>query len=403
MTTTTHDSSAPLSVDRDFVADHTVERDQRPIIADPTKFKVAIFGANVTTGQGGLNLAENTIKLGNWGEIQDLAQKADRYGVDGFIPIARWQGLSGPDRPWGRQYETFTWAAGLASATQNIQIFATCLIPFIHPVMAAKMIATVDHISGGRMGLNATAGYFKPEFKMFGVEIAEHDRRYDLADEWMTIVERLWAEEGEKYAFDFDGEFFHLEGAQSYPKPVQSPGPIVMSAGASPAGQKFAFDHANILFAAIPNIERSAGAVSKLRRNADEAGRPDLGLWSGVHIICKDTEKEANDYVKYIEEKGDWESALRYQHIVRDGGGRSFDWDAYKQSDDYKQDESVKTFFRAGLVPLVGTPEMIVDGLQKLKDAGISGTCVGLVDYDEGLDRMNEQIFPLMRSAGLRD
>lgn len=55
---------------RDFVADHTVERSQRPMIGGPNKFKVAIFGANVTTGQGGLNLAENTIKLGNWGEIK---------------------------------------------------------------------------------------------------------------------------------------------------------------------------------------------------------------------------------------------------------------------------------------------------------------------------------------------
>ncbi|CCQ44472.1 hypothetical protein ARTSIC4J27_398 [Pseudarthrobacter siccitolerans] len=51
----------------------------------------------------------------------------------------------------------------------------------------------------------------------------------------------------------------------------------------------------------------------------------------------------------------------------------------------------------------MGTTETIVDGLQKLQDTGISGTCVGLVDYDEGLDRMNERIFPLMRRAGLRD
>ena len=57
---------------------------------------------------------------------------------------------------------------------------------------------------------------------------------------------------------------------------------------------------------------------------------------------------------------------------------------------------------RAALVPLVGTPEMIVDELQKLSDSGITGICTGLVDYDEGLDRLHEQIFPLMRSAGLR-
>lgn len=387
-------------VSRDFVADHTIERDQRPMLGGPNKFKVAIFGANVTAGQGGLNLAENTIRLGNWGEVHDLAQKADRYGVDGFIPIARWQGLSGPDRPWGRQFETFTWAAGLAAVTQNIQIFATCLIPFMHPVMAAKMLATVDHISGGRMGLNATAGYFKPEYAMFGIPVPEHDIRYELADEWMSIVERLWSDD--EVEFNFDGDFFHLEGAQSWPKPVQRPGPMVMSTGSSPAGQQFAIKHANILFAAISSVDQSFQVTPKLRENANAAGREDLGLWAGVHIICKDTEKEARDYLKYVEEKGDYESALKYKHIIQNGDSRGFNWDHYKTSEDPTKDETIKTFFRAGLVSLVGTPAMIVDGLQKLYDSGITGICTGLVDYDEGLDRMNEQIFPLMRDAGLR-
>ena len=380
---------------RDFVADYTVGRETRPIVAGPNKFKFAIFGANVSTGQGGLTLADNTIKLGNWGEIERLAQKADRYGVEGFIPIARWQGLSGPERPWGRQLETFTWAAGLAAATQNIQIFATCHVPFIHPLVAAKMSATVDHISSGRMGLNAVAGYHQPEFRMFGLDIPGHDKRYELADEWMRIVERLWSDAEEE--FDFKGDFFELEGAQAYPKPVQKPGPMVMSAGSSPAGQQFAFDHANILFAGVYDVDRAKPAVQQLRENANKADREDLALWAGVHIVCKDTEKEALEYVNYVvEEKGDWESAARYKQILESGDARSINFD------DFKGDESVKAFMRAGLVPLVGTPEMIVEGLQKLSDAGITGVCTGLVDYDEGLDRLHEQIFPLMSSAGLR-
>ncbi|SLK14310.1 LLM class flavin-dependent oxidoreductase [Arthrobacter sp. P2b] len=385
---------------RDFVADYTVQRDDSPMIGGENAFKVAVFGANVTTGQGGLNFAEEGLQLNNWSEVEQLAIKADRYGVDGFVPIARWMGLSGPDRPWGRQFETFTWAAGLAAVTQNIQIFATCLIPFIHPIMAAKMMATVDHISNGRMGLNATAGYFRPEYAMFGVEVPEHDTRYELAEEWMTLVERLWA--SDEVEFDFDGDFFHLTGAQSYPKPVQTPGPMVMSAGASPAGQAFAFKHANILFASVATVEQSAAVTPKLRANANAAGREDLGLWSAAHIICKDTEKEAKEYVEYINEKGDYESALRYRNINLAGGGKSFDWDSLKSSDDPKQDETIKTWFRAGMLPLVGTPEMIVDGMLKLQESGITGICTGLVDYNEGLDRMNEQIFPLMRDAGLR-
>ncbi len=140
MSIVTNESATENTFDRDFVADYTVERDKGPPWSGgDNAFKVAIFGANVSTGQGGLNFAENSIKLGNWGEVQHLAQKADRYGVDGFIPpIARWQGLAGPDRPWGRQFETFTWAAGIAAVTQNIQIIATCNVQFINRYLAPR-------------------------------------------------------------------------------------------------------------------------------------------------------------------------------------------------------------------------------------------------------------------------
>jgi len=384
---------------REFVADHTVQRDASPMLAADNAFKMAIFGANCSTGQGGLNFADEAMKLGNWGEVEQLAVKADRYGVDGFIPIARWMGLAGPDRPWGRQFETFTWAAGLAAVTQNIHIYATTVMPFINPLYAAKMIATVDHISGGRIGINATAGYFKPEYEMFGVELPPHDARYELAGEWMSIMKRLWSDEVE---FDFDGEFFQLKGAQSYPKPVQTPTPAVMSAGSSPAGQAFAFKYADILFASITHVEQSTEVAPKLRAAADGAGREDLALWAPVHIICKDTEKEANDYLEYVVSKGDYESAAGYKHVIQSGDGRSFNWDNFKASQDPTQDETIKTWFRAGLAPIVGTPEMVVDALDTLHKSGLSGVCIGMVDYNEGLDRMDEQIFPLMREAGLR-
>jgi alkanesulfonate monooxygenase SsuD/methylene tetrahydromethanopterin reductase-like flavin-dependent oxidoreductase (luciferase family) len=174
-----------------------------------------------------------------------------------------------------------------------------------------------------------------------------------------------------------------------------------MSAGSSPAGQKFAFEHSNILFAGILDVASSKSVTSKIRENANEAGREDLALWAGVHIVCKDTEKEAREYEKYIEEKADWESAIRFKQIIESGDARTFNFDS-KRPEDFKKDESVRMYLKAGLVPLVGTPEMIVEELQKLSDAGISGICTGMVDYDEGLDRMNEQIFPLMRDAGLR-
>ena len=234
------------------------------MVGGDNTFKVAIFGANVSTGQGGLNFAENTIKLGNWGEVQDLAQKADRYGVDGFIPIARWQGLAGPDRPWGRQFETFTWAAGLAAVTQNIQIIATCNVQFIHPVMGAKMVSHHRPHQRRPHGPERHSGLLQARVP---TSSAWNSPSTTSATSSPTSGLRSPSACGptrSDYEFDFDGKFFNLKGAQAYPKPVQSPRPMVMSAGSSPAGQEFAFKHANVLFAAIASVEHSGES----RRNS---------------------------------------------------------------------------------------------------------------------------------------
>ncbi len=92
-----------------------------------------------------------------------------------------------------RSFESFTWAAGIAAATERIQVFATFHIPVTHPVSAAKQIATVDHIAGGRFAVNVVAGWNEDEFRMFGLEQREHDDRYAVADEWMTFLNRIWA------------------------------------------------------------------------------------------------------------------------------------------------------------------------------------------------------------------
>lgn len=378
------------------VADHTVARDASPVLAGPNKFKFGVFGANASGGMGGMTFAEGQIELGHWSEVKRLARKADAIGLEAFIPIARWKSPLGPGRTWGRQFETFTWAAGLAEATERIHIFSTCHVPFVHPIMAAKMCATVDHIGNGRMGLNVVAGYFGPEFKMFGQSLREHDDRYAVADEWLSIMKRLWADEGDVYEFDFDGQYFHLEGAESYPKPVQTPYPLVMSAGLSPAGQQFAFRHADLLFMAIQNVESAASSIAPVREEAARNGRENLGLWAMMHIVCKDTEKEALDYVRYYaDEKADWDTALTLMGILTGGGVRSLT--------NYKENMMLQGMVRGGsAIPVVGTPEQIVEFIERLSDAGLDGAAIAMVDYDEGLDRLGEQILPLMRSAGLR-
>ena len=88
-------------------------------------------------------------------------------------------------------------------------VFTTIHVPTKHPIVAAKESVTVDHISGGRHGLNMTMGG-KAEMKMFGGTQREHDVRYRFGSEWIEIVKRMWTE-GE--GVNFTGEFFEINNA----------------------------------------------------------------------------------------------------------------------------------------------------------------------------------------------
>ena len=142
-----------------------------------------------------------------------------------LIPIARWRGLGGDTDPFRRSFETMTWAAGIAAATERINVVSTLHLPMTHPVLAAKQCVTIDHIAHGRYAFNAVMGWFAPDMVMFGARMRDHDERYHYGAEWMEIVRRLWTEEE---PFDFSGEYFELRELQAHPKPFQDPPPVLI-------------------------------------------------------------------------------------------------------------------------------------------------------------------------------
>jgi alkanesulfonate monooxygenase SsuD/methylene tetrahydromethanopterin reductase-like flavin-dependent oxidoreductase (luciferase family) len=74
-------------------------------------------------------------------------------GFEALVPVGRWRGFEGRTNFAGESFETYTWAAGLAEATERIMVFATSHVPTVHPVLAAKQAADRSH-SSGRFGLN---------------------------------------------------------------------------------------------------------------------------------------------------------------------------------------------------------------------------------------------------------
>ena len=111
------------------------------------------------------------------------------------MPVARWKGYGGEIGYADASFDTFCWAAGLLAATRNVHVFSTVHVSTVHPLVAAKQLMTIDHLSGGRSGLNVVGGWFRPELEMFGPDhLLEHSRRYDLAEEWTKVVSLFWTQ-----------------------------------------------------------------------------------------------------------------------------------------------------------------------------------------------------------------
>lgn len=356
------------------------------------KLGLGTFCTNLSGGCT-ISTAEGVYDL-NWPNTAALARLADDMEFEALVPVGRWKGFGGETNFNGNGFESYTWAAGIAGLTRNSGVFSTSHISTVHPVMAAKQGMTIDHISGGRFTLNVVCGWFGPEFDMFGATLLEHDRRYDLAAEWLTVIKRLWTEEEE---FDFDGEFFQLKNLICRPHPVQRPNPVVMSAGASERGKRFAAEHADVAFTGhygMDGDELRAMLADYRKMAFDEFGR-EIKIWTNAYIYQGETEKDARalwDY--FVIEKGDQVAAT---NLTQDLGIDGRETPARKLT-------HMKNNFIAGWggYPLIGTKEQIVEGLSFLSDAGFDGTLLSWPRYIEDMAEFKEVTYPLVQQAGLR-
>ncbi|WP_435170707.1 LLM class flavin-dependent oxidoreductase [Falsirhodobacter sp. 1013] len=353
----------------------------------PNRFKLGIFSANA---DGGLTLTKVPERWpAKWGEIVEVAQMADRAGIEFFLPIARWKGYRGETNSRQHSYETFTFAAALAGVTKNIALFSTVHVPMVHPVFAAKALATVDQASNGRAGLNVVAGWNPEEFALFGLD--KVDSPYDQAAEWIDIITRLHTGE----SFDFKGKYYDLKGAVSQPGPVQDPRPVVLNAAFSPPGRNFAANHADFLFTTFSSIEAGADTITDIRARAATTGR-DVGVYTTTHVVCRPTRAEAEAYYeRYTVTEVDAE-ALDHLATAREKHTQSHDEATYRL---YRQ----RFAGGAGTYPLVGTPNEIADQMIRMAEAGFAGTTVSFVNFKDDMPFFLGKVLPLLKEAGLRE
>ena len=377
-----------------------MERMPNPILG-PNKLKLGLFSANC---DGGASLSTAPERWAcEWDDVLKLSVMADEAGIDFILPVAKWRGLGGDADSWGRSFETLTHGAAIGVATKRIGLFSTVHVPLVTPAFVAKAIATIDHVTHGRAGLNIVCGWNQDEFSVHGV-IIDPERRYDQGLEWFKIFTKLL--EGGPL-FDWDGEFYKLRGLTTNPLTVQRPRPPIMSAGFSPKGRDFASQTADLLFTSVSNVQRAPAIVKSVNDFAARYGRH-IDVYTTCHIVCRSTRQEAEDFYYYYAEEMADKKSIAYiveQKMATVGADttRTERPDTNPEANFRKGGGKIHPGVFPGYYILVGTPDDVAEEMIEMSKAGLAGASICFVDFLQAMPYFIQEVLPRLERAGLRE
>ena len=202
----------------------------------------------------------------SWDDWVALARACEEHGLEGLFRSDHYQSVF--DVSGRGSLDAWATLAGLAAVTERIRL-GTMVSPatFRRPSVLSRMVATVDHISGGRVELGLGAGWNQAEHDAHGFPFPGLDERMELLEEQLEIVHRQWTEE----EFSFQGRHYRFERCRAEPKPLQRPRPpVLMGGGAGPRVARLAArwaDEYNTPFASVEQCrERRASIVQACER-----------------------------------------------------------------------------------------------------------------------------------------
>jgi pyrimidine oxygenase len=347
------------------------------------------MGVFIPVGQGGW-LASTTSPTipATYQYNKDVTQLAERLGFDFALSMAKWRGFGGPSNFWDVTLESFTTMTGLAECTDRIGLWCTVHTMVWHPAVVAKMIATFDQVSNGRAGINLVAGSNPSDQGQMGLwKPLDHEGRYNLAREWITVAKRLWTED----RVDFKGEFFDLEDCMSNPKP-SAPPPIICAA-TSDRGFRFTIEHCDACFMGATGHDEMIKVGRRARTIAAELGTTTktLALFT---IVPGATDLEAQQRVDLYNQGVD---------------GEALDNRTREYSADVKENTTARRMIENGqrkqaVTPsaIVGSPDTIATRLADIvNDADLDGVVVIVPDFIDDLALIGEQVMPRLIDHGI--
>jgi dimethylsulfone monooxygenase len=321
-----------------------------------------------------------------WESNLKIAQRAEAVGFDLLFPIAKWRGYGGVTNYYGYSLETTTWAAALLARTSRIRIFSTVHVPLFHPVVIAKMGATMDHISNGRWGLNVVSGWSEREFGMMGIEVIPHSERYQRTAAYIEVLKGLWTSEPGK--FEYESPWYRVTQGELLPAPVQQPHPPIANAGSSEEAREMTARLCDWAFTAPPSIEEAGAHAADFKFRAARHKRR-VHCAVTPYILWRETEAEAQAERRRILAEMDVVATTNWAHGL------------LGQSGSFPQYTLEMFAFGGGGLPILGTAEQVVLKLKALHDYGVDAVLICFEEYFGDLARFERDIMPGLRDLGV--
>ncbi len=241
--------------------------------------------------------------------LRQIAQAADALGFHGVL------------LPTGRSCEdAWVVAATMVPLTQRLRVLVALRPGVMSPTVAARMTATLDRLSSGRVFLNVVTGGDPAESEGDGVFLG-HDERYAVAGEFLSIYKRILTGE----TVDFEGKHLSVKGARVHFPPVQRPHPPIYMGGSSEAAHELAAHHVDVYLTWGEPPAAVAEKIADVRRRAAALGR-EVRFGLRVHVIVRETSAEAwaaaDDLIKHLDERSIAMAQKAFAHFESEGQRR---------------------------------------------------------------------------------
>ncbi|KAB1659419.1 LLM class flavin-dependent oxidoreductase [Pseudoclavibacter chungangensis] len=342
-------------------------------------------------------------------------------------------------------FEPFTLGGALAAVTERLGVVATASTTFQHPYLIARSMLALDHLSRGRAGWNIVTSYSPDTVRNFGLdEHLPHDERYEIAEEAVDVVRRLWCSwdedavvwdreaglytrPGSVHAIDHVGAHFRVSGPGEFRRSVQGE-PVRVQAGSSGRGMTFAATRAEMVFTAQTTLESGVAFAEELRERARQVGRRDdeLVIMPGFSYAVGSSDDEARRIADELVETVQPEHILgSIRDVVQldlreyplDGPvpelpdpatvqGHRSRLEVYKRIAETEsltlRDFARRVAAQRGHHQIVGSPERIADDLQRWFESGAAdGFNVMPHTIPGQLRAFAEHVVPILQERGL--